>query len=255
LFTIKHIWAGVGFAGLGAVVVASGWISGTPQTTEARKVEAQSAGRSTGAPTPSPASLTQPTGRNDEKKPPTPAQAPDLNEQATNEQAAQLLAPAPLPPTPRWAASFAQQDGQTAGAITNNGSIERHLTWTQIDLLDEIAGALPKSAPDWLTIECAADRESHTFAKEIHEVFSISQRIKALNVRATEPVARGVFVTASSQTDEHFYYAQLIARVLNTPASPVHFGPPKDPKPGIVKIMILAAEPMPPTEQARNEGR
>jgi hypothetical protein len=230
--------AGVGFTGLAVVVVGNGWISGVPQTREAREPDAPAAERSTEAPTTSPPSPTQPAGQNDEREPSSATRAPTA-----------------VPATPRWAVTFAQQDSQTHGTITGDGSNERHLTWTQIDLLDEIAQALPGSAPDWLTIECAADEESRRFAKEILDVFSISQRIKALGIRPAEPVERGVFVTVSSQTDERFFFAQLIARALSAPDKPVHFGPPKDPKPGIVKIMILAAEPIPPTEQARKGGR
>jgi hypothetical protein len=152
---------------------------------------------------------------------------------------------------PQWTVSSGQQGGQAGGAVTGNTSIERHLTWKQIDLLDEIALTLPDSAPAWLTIECTTDGESRRFAKEIRDVFSVSQRVRALNANLTEAGSRGIFVTVASQTDEHFFYAQLIARALNAPDTPVHFGPPKDPKPGIVRITILAAEPVPPTEQAR----
>jgi hypothetical protein len=255
LFTLRHILVGVGFTSLAVVVVGNGWISGVPQTREAREVDAPSAERFTEAPATFPPSLKQPDGQNDQREPSSATLARDRKEQATNGQAGQFFAPTAVPATPRWAVTFAQQDSQAHGAIISNGSIERHLTWTQIDLLDEIAQALPGSASDWLTIECAADEESRRFAKEILDVFSISQRIKALSVRPAEPVELGVFVTVSSQTDERFLYAQLIARALSAPDKPVHFGPPKDPMPGVVKIIILAAEPIPPSEQARMGGR
>jgi len=217
LLKIWHILAGAGVASVGAIVVGSGWISGTPQTTVPRQIEAQSAGGTAGQ------------------------QTPNADGRATSGPADQIPAVTLLPPAPRWAGSLAPKDGLAPGGAANDGSVERYLNWTQIDLLDEIAEALPASAPEWLTIECAPDRESRTFAKEIHEVFAIRQRIKALNV-AADPAGRGVFVMASGQSDEHFHYAELIAQVLNAPASPVHFGPLKEAKPGVVKIVVMAAE-------------
>ena len=146
-----------------------------------------------------------------------------------------------------------QSEAPSARPAASESSVGRHLAWTQIDKLDEIAYALPDSARDWLTIECSNDEESRQFAREIQDIFSASQRVKSLNTRLAEPEAnlRGIYVTVSGETDEHFRYAKLIAAALDSPERPVHFGPPEHPRPGIVKIIIQRAESVQPAVQAR----
>jgi hypothetical protein len=168
-----------------------------------------------------------------------------------------MTSPAGL--TPAWAVPFGEaisaiaHSAGTAKKIIRTGSVERHLTWTQIDRLNEIAVTLPENTPGWLTVECAIDRESSQFAQELYSTFSASGRVKALTYRVadTDPNRVGVFVTVSGRTDEHFHYAQLFAAALNAPDVPVHFGPSKDGKAGVVRIIILRAEPVEQTEEAR----
>jgi hypothetical protein len=224
---------------------------GLPEAADASELGASSGGTPTETPTTPPASPNQPRSPGDLKGPSGATGAPDNNEQANTGD--DELLPAPVPEKPHWVISFPQQVRQAARAGGNDGTIERHLSWTQIDLLNEIALALPASAPDWLTIECAADVESRRFAKEILDVFSTSHKIKTFNVRAAErgPGGRGIFVTVSGRKDAHFSYSQLIGQALNAPDTPVHFGPPADPRPGAVKIVILAAETAAPIAQSR----
>ena len=146
---------------------------------------------------------------------------------------------------PRAVASFGQQGGQTAGTIINNGPLERHLVKEQIERLDAIAETLPESATEWLVVEHTNDAKRATFAQEIYDIFSAKRRVNPGPVhRLTEPnpKLRGIWVTVASQIDAHFNYAQLIANALTRPDTQVHFEPPKDPKPGVVKIVILRQE-------------
>lgn len=155
----------------------------------------------------------------------------------------------PVTIQPGAVVSFGQQGGQTAGTIINNAPAERHLKTSQKQSLAAIATTLPESASEWLSVEHANDGESGTFAKEIHEALSNGRKIKALITRLSEPDPRlrGLFVTVASEMDEHFIYAQQIANVIGSSDIPVHFVPPSDPKPGIVKVIVLRAEPMQPS--------
>ena len=233
---------GVGAAGLAGVAVTNGWISGNLSGlggSEIRSAVSQPAGEASDSPA-------APIG---EKRPSKATHTTDPSQPAPKERAVDDAASASEPVAPRWAAYFAQPNGQKGSATIRDGSIQRHLNWSQIDLLNEVALTLPASAAAWLTIECGDDGDSRGLAKEIFDAISISRRINAVRVGANESVARGIFVSVSNQNDEHFSYAQLLARVLNTPERPVHFGPTKDARPGTVKIIVQSAEAT-PVEQA-----
>lgn len=252
LLKLTHILTGIGVAGL-SIGIFTTWPDrfGIPQAADASELGAPSDGTPAETSTIPPASASQPGSQSDVKGPSAATGDSDHSEEATN--ADDELLPAPVPEKPHWVISFPQQVRQATRANATSGAIERHLSWTQIDLLNEIAMALPASAPDWLTIECAPDAESRRFAKEILDVFSTSHRIKNFTVRTAEsgPAARGIFVTVSGKKDAHFSYSQLIGQALNAPDTPVHFGPSGDPRPGAVKIVILAAEPAAPIAQTR----
>lgn len=142
-----------------------------------------------------------------------------------------------------------QNGGVDNSANTNCGPIERHLPKERLDQLDDLAADLPESAKEWLFVEYTNEGECGTLAKEIYDVLHRRDRVAAVVARLTEPnpSLRGVYVTAASETDEHFEYAQRIATIISTPNFRVHFEKPKDPKPGIVKVVILRAEPVPAT--------